>query len=177
MPEDILNQDDIDSLLAEMGGGTKESSPAPKPAAPEASTAAADWGLTEEELAAEAEPEPKAKTVKPPATPPASEARAMPMESFSSGKPFEGSQRSLDFVLDIPLVLAVEVGRTRMTIGELLNLGSGSIVELQKLAGEPLEILVNGKLVARGEAVIINEKFGVRLTDVISKAERIESLR
>lgn len=173
MPDDILNQDDIDSLLAEMGGGPKEPAPAKKAAAPEASTAAADWGLTEEELATE--PEPKAPTR--PAAPPASEARAMPMESFAPAKMAETGVRSLDFVLDIPLVLAVEVGRTRMTIGELLSLGSGSIVELQKLAGEPLEILVNGKLVARGEAVIINEKFGVRLTDVISKAERIESLK
>jgi flagellar motor switch protein FliN/FliY len=64
-----------------------------------------------------------------------------------------------------------------MTIGDLLTLGPGSIVELQKLAGEPLEVFVNNKLVARGEAVIVNEKFGVRLTDVISKAERIESLK
>ena len=84
--------------------------------------------------------------------------------------------RGLDFILDIPLDLVVEVGRTKMQIGELLALGPGSVVELEKLAGEPLEVYVNNKLVANGEAVVVNEKFGVRLTNVISKSERIEGL-
>ncbi|MCB1154229.1 flagellar motor switch protein FliN [bacterium] len=85
--------------------------------------------------------------------------------------------RDMEFLKDIPLVVSVEVGRTKQTIGELLSLGSGSIVELEKLAGEPLEIFVNQKLVARGEAVIVNEKFGVRLTDVVSHSERLENLK
>jgi len=83
---------------------------------------------------------------------------------------------NLDFVLDIPLEVTVELGRTRMPIYDLLQLGQGSIVELNKLAGEPLEILVNQKLIAKGEVVVVNEKFGIRLTDVISPMERIEKL-
>ena len=82
----------------------------------------------------------------------------------------------LDFILDIPLEVSVELGRTKMLISELLQLGQGSVIELTKLAGEPLEILVNQKLVARGEVVVINEKFGVRLTDIISPAERVKQL-
>lgn len=85
-------------------------------------------------------------------------------------------RRELDFILDIPLDVSVELGRTRLLINELLQLGQGSVVELNKLAGEPLEVYVNGKLVARGEAVVINEKFGVRLTDIISPIERVKQL-
>lgn len=84
--------------------------------------------------------------------------------------------RNLDLILDIPLKVTVELGRTKMLVSELLNLGQGSVVELNKLAGEPMEILVNDKLVARGEAVVVNEKFGVRLTDIISQQERVEQL-
>ncbi len=88
----------------------------------------------------------------------------------------DGAKRELDFILDIPLDVSAELGRTRLLINELLQLGQGSVVELNKLAGEPLEIFVNGKLVARGEAVVINEKFGVRLTDIISPMERVKQL-
>jgi len=84
--------------------------------------------------------------------------------------------RTLDFILDVTLQVTVEVGRARMTIQDLLQLGQGSVVELEKLAGEPLDIYVNGKHVARGEAVIVNEKFGVRLTDIISPEERVEGV-
>lgn len=84
--------------------------------------------------------------------------------------------RELDFILDIPLNVSAELGRTRLMINELLQLGQGSVIELNKLAGEPLELYVNGKLVARGEAVVINEKFGVRLTDIISPVERVKQL-
>ena len=87
-----------------------------------------------------------------------------------------GTKRDLDFILDIPLEVSAELGRTRLLINELLQLGQGSVVELNKLAGEPLEIFVNGKLVARGEAVVINEKFGIRLTDIISPIERVKQL-
>jgi len=85
--------------------------------------------------------------------------------------------QNLDFILDIPLKVTVELGRTSILIKELLQLGQGSVLELDKLAGEPLEILVNGKLVAKGEVVVINEKFGIRLTDIISQTERIETLK
>jgi len=84
--------------------------------------------------------------------------------------------RDLDFLLDIPLEISVELGRTKLLINDLLNLGQGSVVELNKLAGEPLEILVNQRVVARGEAVVVNEKFGVRITDIINPMERVKQL-
>ncbi len=79
--------------------------------------------------------------------------------------------------MDIPLKVTAELGRSKMSIREVLELGQGSVIELAKLAGEPLELLVNDKLVARGEVVVVNEKYGVRLTDIISPAERIEQLK
>jgi flagellar motor switch protein FliN/FliY len=82
----------------------------------------------------------------------------------------------LNFILDIPLEVSVELGRAKIQISDLLQLGQGSVIELTKLAGEPLEILINQKLVARGEVVVINEKFGIRLTDIISPAERVKQL-
>ncbi len=85
-------------------------------------------------------------------------------------------QQDLDFILDIPLELSVELGRCKMLVNDLLQLGQGSIVELNKLAGEPLDIYINTKLVARGEVVVVNEKFGVRLTDIITPMERVRSL-
>lgn len=84
--------------------------------------------------------------------------------------------RNLDLILDIPLTVTVELGRSRMLINDLLQLGQGSVIELTKLVGEPLEVLVNQKLVARGEVVVVNEKFGVRLTDIVSPMERVQSL-
>ena len=85
--------------------------------------------------------------------------------------------RNLNLILDIPLKVTVELGRTKMPVSELLNLTQGSVIELAKLAGEPMEVLVNDKLIARGEAVVVNEKFGVRLTDIISPSERIKQLK
>jgi flagellar motor switch protein FliN len=84
--------------------------------------------------------------------------------------------KNIDFILDIPMQVTVQVGSAKMVIRELLQLGQGSVIELEKLAGEPMEVLVNNKLVARGEVVVVNEKFGVRLTDVISAAERVQQL-
>jgi flagellar motor switch protein FliN/FliY len=96
----------------------------------------------------------------------------------SSGRSSGGvKDRNLDLILDIPLKVTVELGRTKMPVSELLNLTQGSVIELAKLAGEPMEVLVNDKLIARGEAVVVNEKFGVRLTDIISPSERIEQLK
>jgi flagellar motor switch protein FliN len=88
------------------------------------------------------------------------------------------SQKSnMDFILDIPLEISVELGRTTLMINDLLKLGQGSVVELSKIAGETLEVLANQRLIARGEVVVINEKYGIRLTEIISPMERIERLR
>ena len=87
-----------------------------------------------------------------------------------------GESASLDLILDIPLTVTVELGRSKMLINDLLQLGQGSVVELTKLVGDPLEVLVNNKLVARGEVVVVNEKFGVRLTDIVTPMERVKSL-
>ena len=84
---------------------------------------------------------------------------------------------NLGFILDIPLEVSVELGRTQMLVNDLLKLGQGSVIELSKLAGETLEILANQKLVARGEVVVINEKYGIRVTEIISPMERVEQLR
>ncbi len=88
-----------------------------------------------------------------------------------------GPAKNLDFILDIPLEVTVEMGRTRMLINDLLQLGQGSVIELNRLAGEPLDVLVNSKLVARGEVVVVSEKFGIRITDIVSPMERVKRLR
>lgn len=84
---------------------------------------------------------------------------------------------NLDVVLDIPVNISMEIGRTKISIRNLLQLNQGSVVELDRLAGEPMDVLVNGTLIARGEVVVVNEKFGIRLTDIISPAERVKKLR
>jgi len=85
--------------------------------------------------------------------------------------------RNFELLLDVPLEVTVEIGRARIAIRDLLQLGAGSVVELAKLAGEPLDVLINGRPIARGEAVMVNDKFGVRLTDVASPSERIAGLK
>jgi len=92
------------------------------------------------------------------------------------GKPAD-EDVNLDVVLDIPVSLAMEIGRTRLPIRNLLQLNQGSVVELDRLVGEPMDVMVNGTLIAHGEVVVINEKYGIRLTDVISPAERVRKLR
>ncbi len=87
-----------------------------------------------------------------------------------------GANRAIDFLLDVPLNLTVELGRTRMLVNDLLQLGQGSVVELTKIVGEPLEVHVNEKLIARGEVVVLNDKFAVRLTDIISPKDRLDKL-
>ncbi|MBA3029235.1 MAG: flagellar motor switch protein FliN [Desulfobacteraceae bacterium] len=110
-----------------------------------------------------------------------------PTQQQISGKNIAGMNRdefadmagnnNIDFILDIPLEITVELGRTRMMICDLLKLGQGSVIELSKLAGDTLEILANNKLIAKGEVVVMNEKYGIRLTEVSSPVERIEKLR
>ena len=97
-----------------------------------------------------------------------------PMDSELSGESLE--QTSLDMILDIPVSISVEIGRTRIPISHLLKLNQGSVIELDRLAGEPMDVLVNGTLIAHGEVVVVNEKFGSRLTDVISASERVRKL-
>jgi flagellar motor switch protein FliN len=101
----------------------------------------------------------------------------MSMDENSPQSAQENQSRRLELLLDVPLDLSVELGRTRMSIQDLLNLSPGSVVELDKIAGEPLDILVNDRLIARGEAVVVNDKFGVRITDIVSPSERIARLR
>jgi len=98
-----------------------------------------------------------------------------PLENRSP-EPSEPPSTNLDFILDIPMEVSVELGRSKMLISDLLQMGQGSVIELTKLAGEPLEVLVNQKLIARGEVVVVNEKFGIRLTDIISPTERVKRL-
>ena len=93
-------------------------------------------------------------------------------EGFARGKEIS----NLDFILDIPLEVTVELGRAKILISDLLQLGQGSVIELTKIASEPLEIYVNQKLIARGEVVVVNEKIGIRMTDIISPAERVKQL-
>lgn len=95
----------------------------------------------------------------------------------STGLGQETETEKLELILDIPVVITVEIGRTKMTIRNLLQLNQGGIIALDRLAGEPLDVLVNNTLVAHGEVVVVNEKYGIRLTDIVSKAERIKRLR
>ena len=103
-----------------------------------------------------------------------------PSPDLSTGNvqsPDEGDMQNIDIVLDIPVTLSMELGRTRISIRDLLKLKSGSVVELPKMADEPMDVLVNGTLVARGEAVVVEDKFGIRLTDVVSPMERVKKLK
>jgi flagellar motor switch protein FliN/FliY len=95
----------------------------------------------------------------------------------SEPAPMSNTEVNLDVILDVPVTLSMEVGRTRIPIRNLLQLNQGSVVELDRAAGEPLDVFVNGTLVAHGEVVVVNEKFGIRLTDVISPTERIRKLK
>lgn len=102
----------------------------------------------------------------------------MPTDDNAQAKtqPTQKEIRELGFLLDIPLEVSVEIGSTRMPIKDLLQLQEGSIIELDKLAGEPLDLYVNSRLIARGEAVMVKDRYGLRLTDVVSPAERLENL-
>lgn len=111
-----------------------------------------------------AEPEPQYQT-----------AQFEDLQAEPGGHPNEDV--NLDVILDIPVTLSMEIGRTRIPIRNLLQLNQGSVVELDRLAGEPMDVLVNGTLIAHGEVVVVNEKFGIRLTDVISPAERVKKLK
>lgn len=92
-------------------------------------------------------------------------------------RPPASDEVNLDVILDVPVTISLEIGRTRISIRNLLQLNQGSVVELDRLAGEPLDVMVNGTLIAHGEVVVVNEKYGIRLTDVISPVERVKKLK
>jgi flagellar motor switch protein FliN len=98
-------------------------------------------------------------------------------EIQESGNAAQGATKDINFILDIPLEVTVVIGRTKILVQELLQLGQGSVVALEKLAGEPMEVYVNDRLIGRGEVVVVNERFGIRLTDIISPAERVKQLK
>ena len=133
-----------------------------------ASDSMADWGAAmEEQTKADAATEPPALK--------AQSATATVFKDFA-GSTQGSTHNDIDFILDIPVQLTVELGRAKIAIKNLLQLAQGSVVELDGMAGEPMDVLVNGCLIAQGEVVVVNDKFGIRLTDVISPAERIRKL-
>lgn len=132
-----------------------------------------DWAAALQEQADEEQSaEPEAKEVE-------AEVETHQMDELSKGDSNSGSIEDvkLDAILDIPVHISMEIGRTQISIRNLLKLNQGSVVELDRLAGEPMDVLVNGTLIARGEVVVVNEKFGLRLTDIISPAERVKKLQ
>jgi flagellar motor switch protein FliN/FliY len=156
-----MDQSELDALLKEL---KQDGDAPPPPEAPPKADEEIGWDDVKEDLEKSSHPVAKAEV---------SEA------SFSEIKkePSKAGTMELDFILDIPLTLTVELGRNRMLISELLQLGQGSVIELTKLAGEPMDVFINQKLIARGEVVVINEKFGIRLTDIVSPVERVNKLR
>ncbi len=100
---------------------------------------------------------------------------AAPLSQLEPEEP-EAPLGKLDFILDVPLQITVNLGSAKMLIKELLQLGQGSVVELEKMAGEPMDVLIGDRLIARGEVVVVNEKFGIRLTDIVSAVERVDHL-
>jgi flagellar motor switch protein FliN/FliY len=148
-------------------------------------SAADDWAAAmQEQAATEARPDPEAAKVaadlaavaghgSPYQAKPASQL----FEEFGGGGAKPGSLNDFDMILDIPVQITVELGRTKISIRNLLQLAHGSVVELDGLAGEPMDVLVNGTLIAQGEVVVVNDKFGIRLTDIITPAERMRKIR
>ena len=134
-----------------------------------------DWGAAMQEQA-EAEAGAGDATVDPEDIIADAEAQAAQLDELTEDGVTSAEPR-LDTILDIPVTLSMEVGRTNISIRNLLQLNQGSVVELDRVAGEPLDVLVNGTLIAHGEVVVINDKFGIRLTDVISQVERIKKLK
>jgi len=149
-----MEQNEIDELLK----GTKLEDP------PAKEGDSLGWDDVAQELQASQKADPKV------------EVSEVSFSEFQKKDTAKGSM-ALDFIMDIPLTLNVELGRSQLLISELLQLGQGSVIELTKLAGEPMDVFVNQRLVARGEVVVVNEKFGVRLTDVVSTMERVNKLR
>jgi len=143
--------DDWAAAMDEQGPGSSDDEP--------------DWGDAMEEQA-DSEAEGREKT----------EAMAFQELEDDAVAEQDGEDINLDVILDVPVTISMEIGRTQINIRNLLQLNQGSVVELDRLAGEPMDVLVNGTLVAHGEVVVVNDKFGIRLTDVISPSERVKRL-
>jgi flagellar motor switch protein FliN len=156
-----LTQEDIDRLMSGVGGDDSKG----KPKEGDQDQLAEEWARALEAGEDIQEGKPLGRT-----------AEKANFEELRDSRT-AGHSAELDFILDIPLEVTVEMGRTKMLINDLLQLGQGSVIELNRLAGEPLDILVNSKLVARGEVVVVGEKFGIRLTDIVSPMERVKRLR
>ncbi|MBU2955253.1 flagellar motor switch protein FliN [Marinobacter sp. F3R08] len=140
---------------------------------------AAEWEAAMEETGEEGEQEDEWAAAMAEAGESSDDVQAAPMEEFDAGSAAQGDGPApdIDVILDIPVTISMEVGNTQIPIRNLLQLNQGSVIELDRLAGEPLDVLVNGTLIAHGEVVMVNEKFGIRLTDVISPGERIKRLQ
>jgi len=165
-----MDQSEIDALMRGIDAGGDSAGDASGGKLPSAGDDHLSWDDVKEEME-------KSQIHMPPQmTAPAADVAIPHFEEMVKGPP-GGPKVDIEFVLDIPLTINVELGRNRMLIGELLQLGQGSVVELTKLAGEPMDVYVNSRLIARGEVVVVNEKFGVRLTDIVSPAERINKLK
>jgi flagellar motor switch protein FliN/FliY len=128
----------------------------------------------QDEMAAQWEAQLQSESGKEKQDPPPAQATTLPP---LKEKPSAEAPNPLEFILDVPLQISVQLGSTRMVIRDLLQLGQGSVVELDKLAGEPMDVLINDRLIARGEVVVVNDRFGIRLTDVLSLAERVQQLK
>jgi len=165
MSDNELSKNDIDALF-NAPGKAPNGSPANEPpptGSPDTARPSAPTGTAVQVRSATVEKEPV-------------DAQPAQFSQLAAhGEPAEG--RKIDFLLDIPVSITVELGRTSMVIRDALNLGSGSVVELEKLAGEPVDLLINNKLVARGEVVVVNENFGVKVIDIVSPEERLRYLR
>jgi len=159
-------QDPVDEAADDWGSAMAEQALATQPAAADA---ADDWGsaLAEQALAPQPAPTPVA------ASTPAGNRVFQPLQSNAASDIAKGD---IDRVLDVPVQLTAELGRTRITIKNLLQLSQGSVVELDGLAGEPMDVFINGYLIAQGEVVVVSEKFGIRLTDIVTPSERIQKL-
>jgi flagellar motor switch protein FliN/FliY len=98
-------------------------------------------------------------------------------EQFAGGQQSDGARHDIDLILDIPVQITVELGRTRVPIRQVLSMAQGTVIELDGLAGEPMDLMVNGCLIAQGEVVVVNEKYGIRITDIVTPAERVRRLQ
>ncbi len=177
MSDPTLDQSEIDALLADVGGaidGGSTDAGAMDGGIDDilSSMGGADAGMAPmgDDLAAMIDAQP----LEDPA--PAAKPAAAPKESHADDVTLEFSKKNIEVLLDVPLQVVVELGRSDMPIQKVLELGPGSIVELNRMSGEPINILVNGKLVARGEVVVVDENFGVRITSIISPMERLSQL-
>lgn len=137
-----------------------------------------DWGSALAEQALASAPEPAPAPAPPPPAPaaPSTPAGERVFQPLQGNTGFEIAKGDIDRVLDVPVQLTAELGRTRITIKSLLQLSQGSVVELDGLAGQPMDVFINGYLIAQGEVVVVNDKFGIRLTDIITPSERMQKL-